>query len=79
MSGPAVSADLDIDTLRTKADREHRARLAAEEIAERSTRELYDRKSDLELLESVAVAANAADDVRSALQVTVDAVCLRSG
>jgi GAF domain-containing protein len=79
MGGPALGADLDIDTLRAKADRERKARIAAEEIAERSTRELYDRKGDLELLGSVAVAANAADDVRSALKVTVDAVCLRSG
>ncbi|MEJ7875869.1 MAG: ATP-binding protein, partial [Solirubrobacterales bacterium] len=79
MRGSAVGADLDIDALRAKAEREHKARLAAEEIAERSTRELYDRKGDLELLGSVAVAANAADEVRSALKVTVDSVCLRSG
>ncbi|MDQ3728847.1 MAG: ATP-binding protein [Actinomycetota bacterium] len=76
---PAVGADLDIGALRAKAERERKARLAAEEIAERATRELYDRTGDLELLQAVAVAANGAEEIRSALKVTVDAVCLRSG
>lgn len=72
-------ADLDADALRARAARERRARTEAEAIAEKATRELYDRKGDLELLEAVAVASNAASEVRSALKVTVDAVCDRSG
>ena len=44
--------------------RERKARLEAEAIAEKATRELYDRKGDLELLEAVANASNAAREVR---------------
>ncbi len=69
----------DGDALRARWARERKARLAAEAIAEKATRELYDRKGDLELLEAVAVASNAASELRSALKVTVDAVCDRSG
>ena len=69
----------DPEVLRARSVREHKARLASEAIAEKATRELYDRKGDLELLEAVANASNAAKDVRSALKVTVDAVCGRSG
>jgi signal transduction histidine kinase len=75
---PAIEA-LDAETLRKKADRERKARIEAEAIAEKATRELYDRQGDLELLEAVAVASNAAAEVRSALRVTLDAVCERSG
>jgi GAF domain-containing protein len=73
------STGLDAEALQAKVKRERRARLAAERIAERSTRELYDRQEDLALLQKVAVAANAASEIRSALQVAVDAVCARSG
>ena len=80
MSEPLTrDTDDDVDALRARWARERGARLAAEAIAEKATRELYDRKGDLELLEAVANASNAAKDVRSALKVTVDAVCERSG
>ena len=75
----ARDTDDDVDALRARWARERKARLAAEAIAEKATRELYDRKGDLELLEAVANASNAAKDLRSALKVTVDAVCNRSG
>ena len=82
MSEPLIrgaESDDDVDALRARWTRERKARLAAEGIAEKATRELYDRKGDLELLEAVANASNAAKDVRSALKVLVDAVCERSG
>ena len=78
MNEPTTEA-LDAATLRKKADRERAARMEAEAIAEKATRELYDRQGDLELLEAVAVASNAATQVRSALKVMLDAVCERSG
>jgi signal transduction histidine kinase len=78
MSEPTTEA-LDAETLRKKADRERKARIEAEAIAEKATRELYDRQGDLVLLEAVAVASNAATEVRSALTATLDAVCERSG
>ncbi len=78
LEGAPASSDLDARTLRAKYERERKARIAAEEIAERSTRELYDRQSDLQVLEAVAAAANSADGVRPALKVTLDAICKRS-
>ncbi|HYH62865.1 MAG TPA: ATP-binding protein [Solirubrobacterales bacterium] len=75
----AHDTDDDVAALRARWARERGARLAAEAIAEKATRELYDRKGDLELLEAVANASNSAKDLRSALKVTVDAVCERSG
>jgi signal transduction histidine kinase len=71
--------ELDAEALRARFERERKARLEAESIAEKATRELYDRQGDLELLERIAVASNAASEVRSALKVTIDAVCVRSG
>ena len=47
-----MTAALDAEALRSKLDRERAARLEAEAIAEKATRELYDRQGDLELLES---------------------------
>jgi signal transduction histidine kinase len=74
-----ATADLDPETLRRRAERERRARLQAESIAEKATRELYDRQRALELLQTVAAAANTADEVRPALAAAVKAVCAHTG
>src|SRR5581483_11500225 len=50
-----------------------------EAISERVTRELYDRKAELELLETVATAANQAATIEEALQVAVERVCAHTG
>jgi signal transduction histidine kinase len=59
--------------------RERRARAEAEEIAERTLRDLYERQRDLELLEAVAAASNRAQVVEAAMQVAVDRICARTG
>ncbi len=63
------------DRLTARLERERRARREAEEIGERSTRALYDRQGELELLSAVASAANQAASVQGALHATVQMVC----
>jgi predicted signal transduction protein with EAL and GGDEF domain len=55
--------------------RERLARHEAEEIAERTTRALYDKQHELVLLEAVVLASNESSTVEEALQSAVDAVC----
>jgi signal transduction histidine kinase len=52
----------EIRKLRQRADRERKARLTAESIAESGLRELYKKKQQIELLGTIAVAANEALD-----------------
>ena len=62
-----------------RAEREHRARLEAESLAEQGTRQLYERQRELELLNGIADAANGATSVQAALQVTLDKICAYTG
>ena len=71
MTGP----DPETERLRRRLVRERRARREAEEIAERITSSLYDRQRELELLEAVAVAANAAATREAALDVALERIC----
>ena len=59
--------------------RERLARREAEEIAERTTRALYDKQQELVLLEAVVLASNESSTVEDALQGAVDAVCAHTG
>jgi signal transduction histidine kinase len=59
--------------------RERKARAEAEQIAERTLRELYERQRDLELMEAVAAASNRARDMDAAMRVAVDRICARTG
>ena len=63
------------ERLRRRVERERAARLEAESISERVTRELYDKQQGLILLQQVARAANDATDVAEAIQSVLDAVC----
>jgi diguanylate cyclase (GGDEF)-like protein/PAS domain S-box-containing protein len=65
--------------LRRRYERERAARREAEAISERVTRDLYDRKAELELLETVATAANQAATIREATQVALERVCEHTG
>jgi len=69
----------ELTRLRRRLAREHAARLEAEQIAERVTRDLYERRSEVQLLELVARASNEASTVDEALQVAVDAICAHTG
>jgi diguanylate cyclase (GGDEF)-like protein len=55
--------------------RERAARLEAEAISERATRELYEQQQRLLLLRTVAKAANEAASVEAALRTALDAIC----
>jgi signal transduction histidine kinase len=74
-SAPAEEAE----RLRATLDRERKARAEAEEIAERTLRDLYERQRDLELIEAVAAASNTAQVMEAAMQVAVDRICARTG
>lgn len=69
----------ELERLRGRLERERRARREVEEIAEKATRDLYERQSELELLHAVAVAANEAATVEDALQEALDRVCEHTG
>ena len=77
--GELVDGDLVLGRLSRRADRDRRARLEAEAIAERVTRELYTKQQELALLQSVATAANAASTLRAAVHLALEAVCRHTG
>jgi diguanylate cyclase (GGDEF)-like protein len=69
----------DAARLERRLERERRARREAEAIAERTTRTLYDRQQELELLEAVARAANEASTLEDALEPAVSRLCTYAG
>jgi predicted signal transduction protein with EAL and GGDEF domain len=74
----APSADSRLETLERRLRRERLARREVEEIAERTTRALYDKQQELVLLEAVVSASNESLTVEDALQGAVDAVCVHT-
>ena len=69
----------EIRKLRQRAERERKARLTAESIAESGLRELYQKKQQIELLGTIAVAANEATCVKDILQIALDKICQNTG
>lgn len=74
-----ASRDTEADKLRRRLQREHQARIEAEQIAEHGLRELYEKQLQLQLLESIADAANGAASVADGLTFTVSSVCRYTG
>lgn len=74
LSGEPPGDPQDPERLRRRVDRERAARLEAEAISERVTRELYDKQQGLILLERVAKAANEAADITEALATALPAI-----
>jgi len=64
-----------LEVIEKRLRRERLARREVEEIAERTTRALYDKQQELVLLEAVVASSNASSTVEDALQGAVDAVC----
>ena len=62
-----------------RVDRERRARLEAEHVAEKETRALYERQRELELLHRITAAANGATSLHETLQLTLDEICTYTG
>jgi diguanylate cyclase (GGDEF)-like protein/PAS domain S-box-containing protein len=79
MPGTTTTAGDELDRLRRRYAREQAARREAETISERVTRDLYERKAELELLETVATASNHAETIEEAMQVALDRVCEHTG
>jgi diguanylate cyclase (GGDEF)-like protein len=69
------SQDEELARLRARLARERAARGEAEHIAEAATSRLYQKQSELELLQTVAVASNQADTVEEAMRTAVRSVC----
>ena len=73
---PAVrSPSAGPEVIEKRLRRERLARREAEQIAERTTRALYDKQQQLVLLEAVVSASNESSTVEDALQGAVAAVC----
>jgi predicted signal transduction protein with EAL and GGDEF domain len=75
---PPRSGDTRVQALERRLSRERLARREVEEIAERTTRALYDKQQELVLLEAVVSASNESLTVEEALQGAVDAVCVHT-
>ena len=65
--------------LKLRSERDRRARLEAEAIAERGLRELYEKKVQIELLGNIAVAASESICVEDALRFALARICQTTG
>jgi signal transduction histidine kinase/ActR/RegA family two-component response regulator len=65
--------------LKRRSERDRRARLEAEAIAERGLRELYEKKVQIELLGNIAVAASESTCVEDALRFALAGICQTTG
>ena len=69
-SAPEDSAE-EMRKLKRRSERDRKARLDAEAIAERGLRELYETKVQIELLGAIAIAANESSCLEDLLQVAL--------
>lgn len=65
--------------LQKQLERERKARQEAEAIAEKITRELYERQRELILLQQIAEASNEAARIEDAMQIALDQICGYTG
>jgi signal transduction histidine kinase len=72
-------AQEEIARLHKRAERERCARQEAELLAERGTRQLYERQKELALFSNIADAANGATSIQAALQITLTEICAYTG
>ncbi len=74
---PTASLDIarEISKLQRRLERERQARLDAEAIAESGLRDLYERKRQLKLLESIATTANQNSSVKEVLAFATARIC----
>lgn len=75
MIAPDVIEKAEVARLRARLERERRTRLEAEAISERITRDLYDGRRELELLQAITTAANQSYTIEEAFQTALDKVC----
>jgi predicted signal transduction protein with EAL and GGDEF domain len=77
-TAPPDSPQAEIARLERRLQRATAARIEAEAIAETGLRDLFQRKQELVLLESIAAAANAASSVEDAMRHALEAVCVHA-
>ena len=65
----------DLSRLTKRLERERRARLQAEAIAERGLRQLYEKQEEISLLESISAAANQATSIQDAMRYALTKIC----
>lgn len=75
----ADDADQRIARLERALARERRARIEAEDVAERGLRDAYLAKNRLELLNRIADVANESNDPRETLRTAAKEICLTTG
>jgi diguanylate cyclase (GGDEF)-like protein len=78
---PEPAEDLRITLLRLerRVERERRARLEAEAIAEGGTRALFEKQRQLKLLQTIATAANESSSIADTLRFALREVCTFTG
>ena len=64
-----------VHPLEEKLERERQARLEAERIADETIRDLYERQCEMQMLRSVAFAANEARSIEEAIGGALESVC----
>ena len=69
------SSEADLSRLTKRLERERRARVEAEAIAERGLRQLYEKQEEVSLLEKIAGAANWASSVEDAMGYALEQIC----
>ena len=79
MRTAAEDFEEEIQKLKRRAERDRRARLESEAIAERGLRDLYEKKVQIELLGAIAVAANESTCVEDALRFALAKICQTTG
>lgn len=75
MSTEAPSAENRLAAIERRLEREHRARLEAERIAEETTAELYESQRELGLIGEISHRSNLAGGFDEAIRVTLETVC----
>jgi diguanylate cyclase (GGDEF)-like protein len=75
----APSVETRTERLEKRLQRERLARSEAEQIAERTTRVLYDKQQELVLLDAVVAVSNESSTLDEVLQGALDAVCAHTG
>ena len=71
-----MTVEVELARVSRRLVRETSARLEAEAIAERGLRDLYQRQQEIVLLEAIAVAANEAQTIDSAINLAIQQICL---
>ena len=72
------TVEQELAKLKVRFEQEHHARLAAEHSAQSGLRELYAKQQHLQLMESIAIAANQANNLPAILSYVLGQICLLS-